>query len=218
MPRRSTRCRRARWQPWVMPATSSSQWLARAGYSCPSFEEASVVRTERSCGWLQVRGSRLERDADGGDPGFDFNSVITAIGGQAEVGDGLFIGGVIGWENSDLSDDADNTSVDGDALLARRRSSASSAPGRSAARSTSATARSTAAATSRSAISKRSPKDRPMPSTPGCTSAPPTRSRGTAGTPSQRSTSTSTTSVSTTTLKLARESSTSTSIPPTRPS
>ena len=79
---------------------------------------ASVAGTEHSCSWLQVRGAAVQRDASGSDPGFDFNSVITAVGGQAEVGDGIFVGGAIGWEDSDLTDDTDDTSIDGDALLA----------------------------------------------------------------------------------------------------
>jgi uncharacterized protein with beta-barrel porin domain len=96
----------------------NSQWFARVGHSCPAFDEASVVRTEHSCGWLQVRGSALERDASGSDPGFEFDSVITAVGGQAEVGDGIFVGGAIGWEDSDLTAETADTSIDGDALLA----------------------------------------------------------------------------------------------------
>lgn len=94
-----------------------SQSFARSTYSCPRFEDASVVRTESTCGWFRVHGSWLERDASGDDPGFDFDAVTTSIGGQAEIGDGLFVGGALGWESSRLKDDADATTVDGDSYL-----------------------------------------------------------------------------------------------------
>jgi outer membrane autotransporter protein len=75
------------------------------------------VRSERSCGWLRISGSWLERDAAGDDPGFDFDAVTTAIGGQAEVRDGLFLGGALGWESSRLKDDGNSTTIDGDSYL-----------------------------------------------------------------------------------------------------
>jgi outer membrane autotransporter protein len=88
--------------------------FVQASYSCPRFEDASVVRTESRCGWFRVNGSWLERDAAGGDPGFDFDAVTTAFGGQAEISDGLFVGGALGWESSRLKSDSDATTVDGD--------------------------------------------------------------------------------------------------------
>jgi uncharacterized protein YhjY with autotransporter beta-barrel domain len=94
-----------------------SQAFAQATYSCPRFEDASVVRTESTCGWFRVSGSWLERDATGGDPGFDFDAVTTAIGGQVAIGDGLFVGGALGWESSRLTSDADATTIDGDTYL-----------------------------------------------------------------------------------------------------
>ena len=94
-----------------------SQSFAQSTYSCPRFEDASVARTEQACGWLRVRGSWLTRDASGDDPGFDLDAVTTSIGGQARVGDGLFLGGAFGWESSRLNDDANATSVDGDSYL-----------------------------------------------------------------------------------------------------
>ena len=60
-----------------------SQGFAQSTYSCPRFEDASVVRTQSACGWFRVRGSWLDRDASGDDPGFSFDAVTTAIGGQA---------------------------------------------------------------------------------------------------------------------------------------
>ncbi len=75
------------------------------------------MRTESTCGWLRVRGSWLKRDSSGDDPAFDVDAVTTSIGGQARVGDGLFLGGALGWESSRLNDAEDATSVDGDSYL-----------------------------------------------------------------------------------------------------
>lgn len=94
-----------------------SQAFAQSTYSCPRFEDASVVQTQTTCGWLRVRGNWLERDASGDDPAFDLDAVTTSIGGQAKLGDGLFVGGALGWESSRLSAGAEATSVDGDSYL-----------------------------------------------------------------------------------------------------
>lgn len=96
----------------------SSQAFAQGTYSCPRFEDASVVRTQAACGWFRVRGSWLERDASGDDPGFSYDAVTTAVGGQAEIADGVFLGGALGWESDRLNDEDDQTSVDGDTFLA----------------------------------------------------------------------------------------------------
>ncbi len=93
------------------------QSFAQSTYSCPRFEDASVFKTQDSCGWLRVGGSWLERRASGDDPAFDLNTVTTSIGGQKRIGDDLFLGGALGWETANLSDDADGTQVEGDALV-----------------------------------------------------------------------------------------------------
>jgi outer membrane autotransporter protein len=94
-----------------------SQAFAQATYSCPRFEDASVFRTQASCGWLRARGSWLDRDASDDDPGFDFEALTTALGGQAEIADDLFLGGAVGWEAGRLRQDDSGTRVKGDAYL-----------------------------------------------------------------------------------------------------
>ena len=94
-----------------------SQAFAQSTYSCPVFEDASVIRTQSACGWFRVSGSWLSRDASGDDPSFDLNAVTTAVGGQAQLSDGLFLGGALGWETSQLDDKGNRTSVDGDSYL-----------------------------------------------------------------------------------------------------
>ena len=95
-----------------------SQTMAQSTYSCPEFVDGSVVQRQDSCVWLRVRGTWLDRDADGDDPAFDFDAGTTTLGGQYRLDDGLFLGGALGYETSNLNASADGTSVDGDAVVA----------------------------------------------------------------------------------------------------
>jgi uncharacterized protein YhjY with autotransporter beta-barrel domain len=95
-----------------------SQAMAQSTYSCPEFVDGSVVQRQDSCVWLRVRGTWLDRDADGDDPAFDFDAGTTTLGGQYRLDDGLFLGGALGYETSNLNANSAGTSVDGDAVVA----------------------------------------------------------------------------------------------------
>ena len=71
----------------VTPAT-------RAALPAPSpvGDDVAVAQSDDRCLWVQVRGSSLDRDASDIDPGFGFDAVTTALGGQFALGEGCHRG------------------------------------------------------------------------------------------------------------------------------
>ncbi|MEO1190244.1 MAG: hypothetical protein AAFY02_00680 [Pseudomonadota bacterium] len=80
--------------------------------SCPAYgPEGQVVFTQQgSCYWLQVNGGGIDRQRQGNSIDYDESFIGISLGGQMAVGDGVFLGGAFGYEDSSLS----NARVSGD--------------------------------------------------------------------------------------------------------
>ncbi len=80
--------------------------------SCPARgPEGQVVFTQQgSCVWLQVNGGGIDRQRTSDSIDYDESFVGVSVGGQMAVGEGYFLGGAFGYEDSNLS----NSRVSGD--------------------------------------------------------------------------------------------------------
>ncbi len=73
--------------------------------SCPARgPEGQVVFTQQgSCVWLQVNGGGIDRQRTSNSIDYDESFVGVSVGGQMAVGEGYFLGGAFGYEDSNLS-------------------------------------------------------------------------------------------------------------------
>ncbi len=73
--------------------------------SCPAQgPDGNVVFTRQgSCLWLQVNGGGIDRQRTSNSVEYDESFVGVSFGGQTAVGDGFFLGGAFGYEDSNLS-------------------------------------------------------------------------------------------------------------------
>jgi hypothetical protein len=86
--------------------------------SCPAFAADSLSLVEGDCFWERAGGGIINTHADSISVGFDTSAYVFQLGGQKEFAPGWFLGGSLGYENSDTTSDSGYATVRGDALLA----------------------------------------------------------------------------------------------------
>lgn len=94
-------------------------------HSCPVFKGEGALPTETPCVWGEVTGGNARLFGDDTQVDFSAGTVTWRAGGQAEVGDALFLGGTlaIGRSWTDASNDVFHASADDYAvgLVAKKR-------------------------------------------------------------------------------------------------
>ena len=96
----------------------ASQSLIRSTYSCSAFAGDDTRLAQRECAWGRVQGADADRNGSGSATGYEWQTLTTQVGGQAELRPDWFLGGTLGYEASEVDGKHDTADVDGDAALA----------------------------------------------------------------------------------------------------
>ncbi|TPE63702.1 hypothetical protein FJQ54_02280 [Sandaracinobacter neustonicus] len=84
--------------------------------NCPAADRADPPGEERNCLWVRAVGSDLDRESTAEAIGFRTKSGTLQIGGQREVGDGLFLGASLAYEHDSIDSIQSRAHVSGDTL------------------------------------------------------------------------------------------------------
>ena len=90
----------------------SQQRLDRT-MSCPELDGDGTLFQEGECVWAQAGGQRFDQDAFNGADGFDSTIYTYALGAQAEVAEGWFLGVNASYDDSRIKSDNGNLRFDG---------------------------------------------------------------------------------------------------------
>jgi len=89
--------------------------------SCPVFVEQGTLLGEDSCVWTTVTGQQTNQYANGGTPGYRFDSMTYRLGGQKEFTPDWFLGGAFGvgttWTQAGGSSTGHGQTIDGGVAL-----------------------------------------------------------------------------------------------------
>lgn len=85
---------------------------------CPLSADANGVQEDGNCLWGRVVGSVSRLDQSVSAAGFDQRSVTMQVGGQRALGEGWFVGGSIGYENSHFDASGRPDTMRGDSVHA----------------------------------------------------------------------------------------------------
>ncbi len=96
--------------------TSSLTFVERMN-SCPEFEGEGTELREHECAWSRVDRQHIHRDSNDSGVGYAQDNYTVQFGGQGRHGEDWFLGGSVGYENSDLSGDVAH-GVTGDSWMA----------------------------------------------------------------------------------------------------
>jgi outer membrane autotransporter protein len=81
--------------------------------SCPEFVDGSALVTDGRCIWGRFIGRFTSQHAADGIPGFDVNSYIYQVGGEAEVAPEWFADGALAFQTSNLESHNDSSTGTG---------------------------------------------------------------------------------------------------------
>ncbi len=85
--------------------------------SCPEFEGEGNELREHACAWSRVDRQHIHRDSNDSGMGYVQDNYTVQFGGEGQSGEDWFLGGSVGYENSDLSGDVAH-GVTGDSWMA----------------------------------------------------------------------------------------------------
>ncbi|MEJ8855363.1 hypothetical protein WKW79_12325 [Variovorax robiniae] len=106
----------------VARLTASQDFVERMN-SCPQFGPGGLQLVEQDCLWSRAVDNQAHRDGSNTAIGYQTSASKFQVGGQKSVGDGWFVGGSIGYDNTSLT--APQTSVKGTgwtaALIAKKQ-------------------------------------------------------------------------------------------------
>ena len=97
--------------------SSSHGFVTNMLDECATFEGAGRTQDEASCTWARAFGGVADQDSTGDALGYHTSTWTLQAGGQREIAPAWFLGGSIGYENSNLRGDGANARVSGDSLL-----------------------------------------------------------------------------------------------------
>ncbi|GAB5375320.1 MAG: autotransporter [Acuticoccus sp.] len=91
---------------------------ADGALDCRGFDGAGVTLTEDGCVWASAYGAYGVYDGVARESGFDARTYAMRVGGQAEVAQGWFLGGLVGYESSVFSGDERPETLDAQSIIA----------------------------------------------------------------------------------------------------